>query len=128
MAKTYDIDGNNILGNDGYYMVGVATVFPSYVNSGNFYSDSYYYTNGSYATVTIRSGTPGSSPSTILTGITNQNMPGYNNVHNGVVQFTLTGSVPSLIQVGIMTDNTDSSGRWGGCGFQISDNTATPAP
>ncbi|NBR07224.1 MAG: tandem-95 repeat protein, partial [Planctomycetes bacterium] len=95
--KTYDIDGNNVLGSNGWWL-------PNY----------------SYALVDNPLTTPGASPSLIYSGTTNGQFPGYGiKSSNSVVSFTLTGVVPGTIRVGIMTGNTDLSGEYGASGYQI---------
>jgi|GEM_PF-1380478 len=117
-AKTYDIDGNNVLGSNGWWLPNYTLSSPSYITS--FANNSYYPGNGGYALVDNPLTTPGASPSLIYSGTTNGQFPGYGTKSlNSVVSFTLTGTVPGTIRVGIMTGNTDFSGSYGASGFQI---------
>ncbi|MCY2941407.1 MAG: tandem-95 repeat protein, partial [Planctomycetota bacterium] len=116
--KTYDIDGNNVLGSNGWWLPNYTLSSPSYITS--FANNSYYPGNGGYALVDNPLTTPGASPSLIYSGTTNGQFPGYGiKSINSVVSFTLTGVVPGTIRVGIMTGNTDVSGAFGASGYQI---------
>ena len=76
VPKTYGLNGNNVLGNDGWYLAGsVINRIPSYVT--NFYADSAYSGNANYAWIDDPTTTPGSFPSTTYSGVTNQHSPGY---------------------------------------------------
>ncbi|RLS83997.1 MAG: DUF4347 domain-containing protein, partial [Planctomycetota bacterium] len=57
--KTYDIDGNNVLGSNGWWLPNYTLSSPSYITS--FANDSYYSGNGSYALVDNPLTTPGAS-------------------------------------------------------------------
>ena len=121
-AKPYDIDSNNILGSDGWWLTGSALKSPTYITS--FSNNSYYYTNGGYAQIDNPLTTPGPNPSTIYTGTTNQQFPGYLNLSaSPVISFTLTGTIPDAIRLGIMTGNTDVGGSFGSSGFKIVSGT-----
>jgi hypothetical protein len=120
--KTYDIDSNNSLGSDGWWLTGSSPSLPNYITS--FSNNSYYYTNGGYAQIDNPATTPGANPSTIYTGTTNQQWPGYLNLSaSPVISFTLAGPVPNAIRLGIMTGNTDDAGNYGSSGFEVVSGT-----
>lgn len=101
-----DIDPNDVLGSDGWYVAGNSgsEMLPSYLTSlipnGDVFGG-----NGGYASIDSPLTTPGPSPSTIISGTLNP-FPGTGNT---AVDLTLTfgEDVPSLVQVGLMIDNLD---------------------
>src|SRR5256885_725842 len=74
-----DIDGNNILGSDGWFVSGAAgsTQLPAYLVS-LITNGSVYPGNGSYARIDDPNTTPGLTPSTLQSGTLNP-FPGFNN-------------------------------------------------
>lgn len=109
-----DIDGNNVLGTDGWYVTGSAIgtaklVSPRYVRPGTMWIVAPEYAgNGNYYAIDNPNTTPGASPTTVLTGTKNP-FPG-TNVESEVYRFTVTGSVPSVFRLGVMVDNLDAAG------------------
>ena len=101
-----DIDGNNVLGSDGWYVVGNSgsQMLPSYITS--FVSnDSVYGGNGGYFSIDDPATTPGPSPSTIVTGTLNPG-PGPGNTTTDL-SFTFGADVPAIVRIGLMVDNLD---------------------
>ena len=116
--KTYDIDGNNVLGSNGWWLPNYTLSSPSYITS--FANNFYYSGNGGYALVDNPLTTPGTTPSLIYSGTTSSQSPSYGiKSINSVVSFTLTGAVPGTIRIGIMSGNSDASGAFGASGYQI---------
>lgn len=118
-TKTYDLVGNDVLGNDGWITFdgGQHNNAPAFATVTHI--DSSYSGNGSYFQIDNPLTTPGGSPSTVFSGVTNQVFPGYHNLRDGVITFTLAANAPNVVRIGLMTDNTDDNGRFGASGFQI---------
>ena len=101
VPKTYGLDASNVLGHDGYIVIGAnsRTLQPSYFATmsvnGNIYPG-----NPSYASIDDPSTTPGASPTTIVSGTTTP----------GNLTFTLGSSVPGKIRIGVMIDGLDITG------------------
>lgn len=114
-----DLDGNGVLGNDGYWTFGAnaSTLKPSYIGSVTI-TGSVYGGNSSYARIDNPTTTPGPSPTTFISGALN---PFVNGAYADF-SFTLTGTVPSLIRVGLMIDNLDVAG-YNPSGLKIVDVT-----
>jgi hypothetical protein len=98
------LDGNGVLGNDGYWTFGSngKTLKPAYISTVSI-ANSVYGGNSSYALIDNPTTTPGASATTVLSGTLNPTVRGL----DGVFTFTLSGTVPSLIRVGLMIDNLD---------------------
>ncbi len=108
----FGLNGSNVLGNDGYQLFGtnLAAVVPGYLTM-SVKTTSYNAAavgNGSYYSVDNPTTTPGGSPSKIETGALNPR-PGAN-VSATMLTFTTKGTVPAVIQVGLMVDNVDKTG------------------
>jgi hypothetical protein len=114
VVKPLALEGNNELGTDGYYVpfgagpcyVGYLSI-PSYLTLpmclpagvGEYSGNPGYYSIDDPTKVP----TPG-PPTKVVTG-------NLNRTNTGVLfQFTLTGTVPTIIRVGIMVDNLDGIG------------------
>ena len=103
-----DIDGNNILGSDGWYCFGgspTSSQVPGYINAWTA-TGSIYAGNSNYAKIDNPVTTPGTSPSTETSGTANPN-PGANSPAV-ILTFTLAGNVPQNIRIGMMIDNLDT--------------------
>jgi PEP-CTERM motif len=103
----FDLRVAGVIGGDGYDVAGGAgsVSVPTYV-TGFTASGSVYPGNGSYARIN-NPATTGSGPGSIVSGTLNP----FPSTGSGATDFTftLTGIVPSLIQIGLLTDNTDGS-------------------
>ena len=121
----FDITTAGVIGGAGYDVIGASgsVSLPSWITGFNA-SGSVYPGNGSYSLIN-NSATTGASPGMIRSGTLNP-FPG---TGNGTTDFsfTLTGTVPSLIQIGLMTDNTDGAVFTAG-GVQLSGVGASGAP
>jgi len=100
-TKTCDIDGNNILGTDGYWLVGDngSQSIPTYTNNW-VQTGSIYGGNGSFFPVDNPA-----NPGTTTT-------PGTTATGNGsdVFSFQMTGTAPTkMIRVGLMIDALDNA-------------------
>jgi hypothetical protein len=104
VPSEFNLSGLNILGADGYYIPGTneRILAPSYVVD---LSIGYEVDPGAGGNALIDdpSTTPGPDPSTIVSG-TSAQTPG-SGFSAATFSFTLGGTVPSLIQVGILEDN-----------------------
>ena len=98
--QALDIDGNNVLGSDGYWLVGNngSQSIPAYTNNwiktGSIYggnSGYYLVDNPALPGSTTNPGTTTTAPNT------------------NVFSFQLTGTIPSDIRVGIMIDALDNA-------------------
>jgi hypothetical protein len=111
-AVAIDIDGDGVLGTDGYAFVRgpLEIVNASYGTlSGN--GTSVYNGNGSYALVDDPITTPGGAPTTVFGGTWNPT-PGVGIQTSGpIATFTATQDMTSadIIRLGIMIDNLDGS-------------------
>ena len=104
----HDLGNNNVLGNAGWYIPGNQQTISQPAFIASFApSNRVYPGNGSYIRIDNPVTTPGASPSTLLTGTFNP-FPG-GNVVNPTFGFTVGTGAPSLIRVGVMTDNLDNS-------------------
>jgi hypothetical protein len=114
-----DLDGNGILGNDGYWTFGAnaSTLQPGYI-SDVVITGSVYPGNGSYAQIDDPLTTPGPSPTKYTSGTLN---PFVNGAYSDF-SFTLSGDVPGLIRIGLMIDNLDIAG-YNPSALQIVDTT-----
>ena len=102
-----DIDGNNVLGSDGWFVPGGqgSQLMPAYLTSlaHNGFS---YAGNPSYFSIDDPNTTPGATPSFIESGTLNP-FPG---TGGGIVDlsFTFGAGVPGTVRVGLMIDNLDN--------------------
>jgi hypothetical protein len=114
-----------VIGGAGYDVIGGSgsVSLPSWI-TGFGANGSVYPGNGSYSLINNPAST-GASPGMLRSGTLNP-FPG---TGSGATDFTftLTGTVPSLIQIGLMTDNTDGA-VWSAGGVQLSGVGATGAP
>jgi fibronectin-binding autotransporter adhesin len=103
VAKTYSLDHSNVLGNDGYYVVGAnqRTLLPNYVTNFGTGSNGIYLGNAGYASIDDPATTPGSNPTTIVSGTTTTP------IGNPVFTFILGNNVPAVIRLGVMIDGLD---------------------
>jgi hypothetical protein len=101
-----DIEGNDILGTDGWFVAGnygseqIPTYLSFFTTIGNVYGG-----NGGYYAIDNPNTTPGASPSTIVTGTLNPSASSGNTLVDAT--FTFSSSVPAVVQVGLMIDNLD---------------------
>lgn len=104
-----DIDGNNVLGSDGWFVAGAAgsTQLPAYLVS-LITNGSVYPGNGSYAQIDDPNTTPGLTPSALQSGTLNP-FPGTNGTTTDVT-FTFGASVSGTVRLGLMVDNLDIAG------------------
>jgi hypothetical protein len=104
-----DIDGNNVLGSDGWFVAGGSgsAALPGYLTSLTPNS-SVFPGNGGYISIDNPLTTPGLSPSTIVSGTLNP-FPGAGNPTTDLT-FTFGASVPSIVRLGLMIDNLDIAG------------------
>ncbi len=121
----FDITTAGVIGGAGYDAIGGSgsLSLPSWI-AGFTANSAVYPGNGSYSPIN-NPATTGASPSMIRSGTLNP-FPGTSNPATDFT-FTLTGTVPSLIQIGLMTDNTDGA-VWSASGVQLSGTGATGAP
>jgi hypothetical protein len=104
-----DIDPNDVLGSDGWYVAGNSgsELLPTYITS-LVPNGSVFGGNGSYASIDNPLTTPGPSPSTIVSGTLNP-FPGSGSTAVDLT-FTFGADVPAMVQVGLMIDNLDIAG------------------
>jgi hypothetical protein len=101
--KPLDIDGNNVLGTDGYNMVNLAEVLPAYVSADQILSST-FPGDGGYASIDD----PDNLPNLFLTGTMNPD-PG-TGTNADFYSFTLNSNAfGRTIRVGLMVDNLDGS-------------------
>jgi len=107
VAKS-DIDGNNVLGTDGYRIVGTNArlLTPTYLTnttqSGNVFGG-----NAGYALIDDPNTTPGGGPTTIRTGTTNPFAGA--NTEASVFTFTAKNNAPQTFRLAVLVDNTDGT-------------------
>lgn len=108
VAKS-DIDGDNVLGTDGWFVAGGAgsTSLPSYLTSLTT-NPNVYPGNSNYISIDDPTTTPGATPSTLVSGTLNP-FPGTGSTAVDVT-FTFGASVPFTVRVGLMIDNLDITG------------------
>jgi hypothetical protein len=104
LVKSLDVDGDYVLGTDGYYLIGnnQRTSQPSYVTSWSP-PTSTFGGNGGYAAVDDPAVVPPGT-ATILSGTAN---PGGSNVL--IFSFVLDASLPAHLRLGIMLDGLDNA-------------------
>jgi hypothetical protein len=101
VSKPQDIDGDNILGTDGYDLVNLPAVTPSYVSKMTILTTT-YLGNGGYAQMDYPT-----DLSVLFTSGTMNPFPGSGQSAD-VFQFTLnTNAVGRTIRVGLLVDNLD---------------------
>jgi hypothetical protein len=101
-----DIDPNDVLGTDGWYVAGNegSTEIPAYLTS--LISDGIVFGGDSgYASIDDPNTTPGLTPSLIQSGTLNP-FPGTGGTTPDLT-FTFGAIVPSVVQLGLMIDNLD---------------------
>lgn len=121
-----DLSHTGIIGVDGYDVIGGnhRISLPGYVTG--FTADGHVYPgNGGYAQIDDPSTTPGANPSTLTSGTLNP-FPGRNQPGT-TFTFTVTGTVPSLIRIGLLEDNLDISG-YNSSSVKLSGSVAAGAP
>jgi len=104
-----DIDGNNVLGTDGWFVAGGAgsVLMPAYLTS--LTTDPHVYPgNGGYASIDDPNTTPGATPSSLQSGTLNP-FPGTGNP-NVDLSFTFGANAPGTVRLGLMIDNLDIAG------------------
>ncbi len=122
-----DIDGNNVLGTDGFYAPNNPTYSsaPSYTVLATFgpaAGTGSYGGNGNYALIDNPTTTPGLTPTKELSGNINLGTTG------ALFQFTLTGTVPYKIRVGVMVDNEDGGrGQFNSSATELTCTNCSPA-
>jgi hypothetical protein len=107
VAKPLDINGNNVLGSDGWYVAGGSgsSSYPSYIANVSL-NPSIFSGNASYASIDDPTTTPGLNPTQIVSGTFN---PGVGTGNPATLfSFQLTGGIPATIQIGLMVDNLDA--------------------
>ena len=123
-----DIDGNNVLGTDGYYvpfgngagLVGDLKV-PVYVTGEAIAGTASEYSgNGGYYSI--------DNPLVVPPGTGLIQTGNLNETSNGpLFQFTLTGTVPYIIRVGVMVDNQDGNmGQFNGASVTLDCTSCAP--
>jgi hypothetical protein len=104
VSKPLDLDGDNILGTDGYQVVNRPAVPPNYVSAMAILSST-YPGNGTYAQIDD----PINLPALFTTGTMNPS-PG-TGANANLFQFTLNANaVGRSIRVGLLVDNLDIAG------------------
>jgi hypothetical protein len=101
-----DIDPNDVLGTDGWYVAGNdgSTEIPAYLTS--LIPNSFVFGgDGGYASIDDPNTTPGLTPSLIQSGTLNP-FPGTGSTAVDLT-FTFGAIVPSMVQLGLMIDNLD---------------------
>ena len=103
-----DIDNNNVLGSDGWYVAGAAgsIQLPVYLTLFSDLGNSVYPGNSGYASIDDPNTTPGASPTMLQSGTLNP-FPSGPSVD---LVFTFGGSVPNVVRLGLMIDNLDIIG------------------
>lgn len=119
-AVPSDIDGNGVLGSDGYVFVRgpVELISPSYGTLTDL-GTSVYNGNGSYALVDDPLTTPGGAPTTVLSGTWNG---GGNDVKRATLTMNRDMFVGETIRVGLMVDNLDAV-NWNPSSIRVTDST-----
>jgi sugar lactone lactonase YvrE len=101
--KPLDLDGDNVLGTDGYHLVNLAPVMPGYVTAAAILTST-YPGNGFYAQLDD----PNNLPARFTTGTMNP-APG-TGASADLFQFSLSGNAPTrTIRVGLLVDNLDGA-------------------
>jgi hypothetical protein len=104
VSKPHDVDGNNVLGTDGYHLVNLPATLPSYVGSTAILTST-YPGNANYASIDD----PTKTDSLFLTGTMNPSPESGQAVD--LFKFTLnTNAMGRTIRVGLLVDNLDGAG------------------
>ncbi len=117
VSKPLDLDNNQVLGSDGYHLVNLPPVRPSYVAESTILSST-FAGNGGYSLIDD----PGQPGGSFLTGAVNPR-PGTGSSAN-LFSFTLNTSAEGrMIRVGLLVDNLDGV-HWNASGISLvqSDN------
>ncbi len=103
VSKPFDIDGDNVLGTDGYYLVNRPAVLPNYVSQAAILTST-YPGNVSYSSIDD----PINPGSLFLTGTMN---PTVGTGGSGdLFRFTMNGAgAGRKIRIGLLVDNLDHS-------------------
>ncbi len=103
VSKPLDLNGDNILGTDGYQVVNRPAVLPTYVSSMAILTTT-YAGNANYASMDD----PTNAPATFVTGT--MNAAPRPNTPTNLFRFTLNGkAVGRTIRVGLLVDNLDNA-------------------
>jgi len=101
VSKPLDIDGDNVLGTDGYYLVNLTQVLPGYVSAAGILTSTYLGNDGYY-----QMDDPTNPPGLFTTGTMNP-FPGPG-TNADIFQFILNGNAAGRrIRVGLLVDNLD---------------------
>jgi hypothetical protein len=112
VSKPLDIDGDNIIGTDGYDVVNLPPAQPNYVNTMTILTST-YPGNGSYAQMDD----PTSPGNTFTTGTLNPAVG--TGASADLFQFSLTGNATNrTIRVGLLVDNLDGA-NWNATSFYL---------
>jgi Concanavalin A-like lectin/glucanases superfamily len=104
VAKPLDIDEDNVLGSDGYYVVNLPPVLPNYISQATILTNT-YPGNPNYASMDD----PTHPGSLFGTGTINP-APG-SGASADLFSFTIsTNLTPNIIRVGLLVDNLDDAG------------------
>jgi len=115
-----DIDGNNVLGSDGYRYVtdnaggnganDIESLAPAYATYA--LTNANYRGNANYALIDDPSTTPGGTPSTLRSGTFNPTAAPDNTegafISFGSITFSRAAAVGETVRIGLMVDNTDN--------------------
>jgi hypothetical protein len=118
-----DLAGTNVLGTAGWYVPGGQGTLsqPAFV-TGFAPTGAVYPGNGTYIEIDNPDTTPGTSPSTLLSGTFNP-FPGTGNAFPTFI-FTVGAGAPGQIRIGVMTDNLDIAG-YNAAGLQLTDGNVS---
>ena len=119
-AVPSDIDGNGVLGSDGYIFVRgpLELVSPSYGTLTDL-GTSVYNGNANYSLVDDPLTTPGGAPTTVLSGTWNG---GGTDVHRATLTLTRNMFAGETIRVGLMVDNLDAT-AWNPSSIRVTEST-----
>ncbi|HEX4122237.1 MAG TPA: choice-of-anchor Q domain-containing protein [Verrucomicrobiae bacterium] len=104
VSKPLDIDGDNILGSDGYYLVNLPPVLPAYISQATILTST-SPGDPNYASVDD----PTHPGSLFGTGTMNP-FPGSGSSADLFSFEISTNAVPNILRVGLMVDNLDDAG------------------
>ncbi len=127
-AKTFSNSGG-AYGGDGYFMAAgaITSSLPTYVSAGNVLVQTFAGTG--YELLDNPTPTAPHFSGTAVSGTSYVNGAAAGSTSN-MMSFTLTGTVPNTIQVGVLFDNTDNSGGLGNNAYTLVETvggTATSA-
>jgi hypothetical protein len=104
IQKTFDPDGDNIIGTDGYHVINIPLVWPSYLTSTENLTNTLSL-NGDHGSMDQPTGLPG----LILTGAIKAS-PG-SEISADLLRFTFGPTVVGrAVRVALLVDNLDDSG------------------